>query len=238
MWMYTFVQVPVGSGSLDFSGNCGNHGIRRGPVRGGRGHGARRRDGIEGAWPATLKVGERQGGRHSDVSAGRCAHLQHQHRACHRRYGGSGTRSGPLRTARWRLPHCRFQRIEAAGSTSAFVDPAGSMTGKLPADGPRQRRALRVDLGDASGDELTVQVTLMDAANPFIFVDQTSLPQSLQHMPLDTPEARSWVEEIRRAGAVRHGAWRPRQGRLPESGERRRLPFCVPRPLEQRQTFK
>ena len=86
----------------------------------------------------------------------------------------------------------------------SFIDPAGSMTGKLLPTG-RPEESLLVDFGDALGGELAVQVTLMDAANPFIFVDQASLPHNLQQIPLDSPAAQGWVEEIRRAGAVRYG---------------------------------
>ncbi|KAH6632432.1 PrpF protein-domain-containing protein [Chaetomium tenue] len=99
---------------------------------------------------------------------------------------------------------CRIGGFGGTGSRIdvSFVEPAGSMTGKLLPTG-QPEETLCIDFGPSVGKH-DVRVTLLDAANPFIFVDQSSLPQNLSFTP-DSVDAHAWVEQIRRAGAVRYG---------------------------------
>lgn len=99
---------------------------------------------------------------------------------------------------------CRIGGFGGTGSRIdvSFVEPAGSMTGSLLPTG-QPEETLRIDFGPSVGKH-DVRVTLLDAANPFVFVDQSSLPQNLPSPP-DSLGAHAWVEQIRRAGAVRYG---------------------------------
>jgi 2-methylaconitate cis-trans-isomerase PrpF len=97
---------------------------------------------------------------------------------------------------------CRIGGFTGFGSRIdvSFVEPAGSMTGRLLPTGETDE-TLHIDLGALGAHD--IRVTLLDAANPFIFVDQGSLPESLGS-PSST-DAQDWVEQIRREGAVRYG---------------------------------
>ena len=92
-----------------------------------------------------------------------------------------------------------------AGSGSridvAFMDPAGSMTGKLFPTGRREER-LDVELG---GKVISVRATLIDAANPFIFIDRATLPNFIRSLSPDSAEFIDAIERIRRIGAVTYG---------------------------------
>jgi 2-methylaconitate cis-trans-isomerase PrpF len=87
----------------------------------------------------------------------------------------------------------------------AFIDPAGSMTGKLFPSGQRQQ-VLRVTppASLAHIEPFGARVTLIDSANPFIFVDAASIAMQLQQAA--TPESQNAiVEAIRQEGAVAMG---------------------------------
>ena len=84
----------------------------------------------------------------------------------------------------------------------AFVDPAGSMTGTLFPTG-RRSDTIRVKEKDAS---FSVSATLIDAANPFVLVDKTTLPDFLKvESGKETPDYLEQMESIRRVGAVMMG---------------------------------
>jgi len=84
----------------------------------------------------------------------------------------------------------------------AFVDPAGSMTGTLFPTG-RRSDIIRVQEKDAS---FHVSATLIDAANPFVLVDKTTLPDFLKvETGKETPDYLQHMESIRRVGAVMMG---------------------------------
>jgi 2-methylaconitate cis-trans-isomerase PrpF len=84
----------------------------------------------------------------------------------------------------------------------AFVDPAGSMTGKLF---PTGRRSDTIEVKEHNGSHFSVTATLIDAANPFVVVDAATLPSSLQNCAKEDPEYLDSMELIRRAGAVAMG---------------------------------
>jgi 2-methylaconitate cis-trans-isomerase PrpF len=84
----------------------------------------------------------------------------------------------------------------------AFVDPAGSMTGQLF---PTSRRCDTIQVKEADGNGFSVRATLIDAANPFVFVDKTTLPSYLMAGNKDSTDYLKHMESIRRAGAVLMG---------------------------------
>lgn len=83
----------------------------------------------------------------------------------------------------------------------AFVEPAGSMTGKLFPSGNTEDTII-VETPTALLAPFSVQATLIDAANPFVVVDAEGLPlTSLQ----GSSEWLQTIEDIRRKGAVMMG---------------------------------
>lgn len=97
-----------------------------------------------------------------------------------------------------------LQGISGSEVKVAFMDPSGSMTGHLfPTGNPCDY--LTVAPTEAWEENLSVRVTLLDVANPFVVVDATTLPPSLQGRTLDGPAYLSFVESIRREGAVLMG---------------------------------
>ncbi|KAE8453930.1 hypothetical protein EG329_007706 [Mollisiaceae sp. DMI_Dod_QoI] len=85
----------------------------------------------------------------------------------------------------------------------AFVDPAGSVTGKLFPTGNRQEPLLVSKVLDM--EPFHVQVTLCDAANPFVLVDFASMPQLWHEKDRISTVSLELVEAIRCAGAVKMG---------------------------------
>jgi 2-methylaconitate cis-trans-isomerase PrpF len=84
----------------------------------------------------------------------------------------------------------------------AFVDPAGSMTGVLF---PTGRRYDTMQVKETDGHCFSVRATLIDAANPFVLVDETTLPPYLKTGSKDSPGYLKHMESIRRTGAVMMG---------------------------------
>lgn len=87
----------------------------------------------------------------------------------------------------------------------AFIKPAGSMTGKLfPSDQPQQTLRVKPRSLLPSREPFDVRVSLVDAANPFVLIDATSISTILKTVPSDDVLHRV-VESIRREGAVAMG---------------------------------
>lgn len=84
-----------------------------------------------------------------------------------------------------------------------FEKPDGSMTGKLFPTGSRQDSITVPSPGLEK--EVTVRATLIDAANPFIFVDSSTMPPEYHQLGPAAPSSLELVENIRRAGAVKFG---------------------------------
>lgn len=84
----------------------------------------------------------------------------------------------------------------------AFVDPAGSMTGHLFPTGSRRDI---IDVNAGGDSPFSVKATLIDAANPFVLVDERSLPAFLKTASKDSADYLKHMESIRRAGAVMMG---------------------------------
>ena len=77
------------------------------------------------------------------------------------------------------------------------------MTGKLFPSGHRQNDITVASRGIP--DEVTVRATLIDAANPFIFVDSSTLPPVYHQLGPSAPTSLDMIESIRRKGAVTMG---------------------------------
>lgn len=82
-----------------------------------------------------------------------------------------------------------------------FVDPAGSMTNKLFPSGQMQEEISVISpLG-----VVNVSVSLVDVANPFVFVDAATMPLSWHSLDRNDPAALELIEAIRCSAAVKMG---------------------------------
>ena len=99
----------------------------------------------------------------------------------------------------------RISGVKSAGSAvrMEFSNPVGSMTGKLFPTGNRSEELLVTSHYIAS--PFIANVTLIDAANPFVFVDSASLPEICLNTGFDSDMSLAVVEAIRREGAIRLG---------------------------------
>jgi len=80
----------------------------------------------------------------------------------------------------------------------AFVEPAGSMTGKLyPTGNPED--TIVIDAPRNGDGPFSVQATLIDVANPFAIVDALTVPSRYVQ---GSPEWLTMVEDIRQKAAV------------------------------------
>ncbi|KAJ5753015.1 hypothetical protein N7520_009932 [Penicillium odoratum] len=102
--------------------------------------------------------------------------------------------------------NCHIPGVEGTSSPIkvAFLNPGGSMTGKMFPSGATQET---LTVQSRTVGNFQVRVSLVDAANPFVLVDSRSF--KIQGNP-QWPDANdiefvSVVEDIRRAGAVRFG---------------------------------
>ena len=77
------------------------------------------------------------------------------------------------------------------------------MTGRLFPSGHRQNDITVASRGIPN--EVTVRATLIDAANPFIFVNSTTLPPVYHQLGPSAPTSLDMIESIRRKGAVTMG---------------------------------
>ncbi|KAK8108135.1 uncharacterized protein PG998_010148 [Apiospora kogelbergensis] len=183
---YTFVQVAVGSESVDLSGNCGNMCAGVGPFA--------VQEGL-----VTVPLGARAVDvRIFNTNTQRLVEVTVE----------VDEDGDVVEDGEYHIPG-----VKAPGSEIrvAFVEPAGSMTGRLFPSGRRSETIrLGAPIAGATAAGLSVppfdvDVTLVDAANPFVVVDAETLPASVRGQPRDSPLALEVAEAIRRAGAVRMG---------------------------------
>lgn len=99
--------------------------------------------------------------------------------------------------------------IPGVGGTSsplkvAFLNPEGSMTGKMFPSGATQET---ISIDSKHLGTIQLQVSLVDAANPFVLVDSSSLKVNGHPIKPDAfhTDFISLAEYIRREGAVRFG---------------------------------
>jgi 2-methylaconitate cis-trans-isomerase PrpF len=85
-----------------------------------------------------------------------------------------------------------------------FIDPAGSMTSRLfPTTNTTDR--LSVERPDRLGSYFSVIATLIDVANPFVLVDEASLPPEVKQLDSSSDIFGAYAEAIRCAGSVKMG---------------------------------
>lgn len=173
---YTFIQVAVGKEALDFSGNCGNMASGVGPF-------AVEEDLVTAAPGAT----------HIDVSI-------------------LNTNTGKVLVETVEVDEdgqyieegdyvCPGVKAPGSEVKVAFMRPEGSMTGRLFPSG--ERTSTVSILAPRNGvAPFHVEATLVDAANPFIIVNSSSLPTDVR---IDSEIYLDLVEDIRRAGAIQMG---------------------------------
>jgi 2-methylaconitate cis-trans-isomerase PrpF len=173
---YTFIQVAIGKETLDFSGNCGNMASGVGPFA--------VEEGLVRAEP---------GATHVDVSILNTNTGKRIVETVEVDDEGQYCEEGDY--------VCPGVKVPGSEVKVAFMSPEGSMTGKLFPNGERTS-SIHITEPRNGVAPFEVQASLVDAANPFIIVDSTSLPLRLE---ADSAIYLDLVEDIRRAGAVQMG---------------------------------
>ncbi|SPO28001.1 uncharacterized protein UTRI_05144 [Ustilago trichophora] len=185
---YLFIQCPIEGEKLDFTGNCGN-------ILSGVGPFAFEEGLIPSRVLAPLAAfAKSNGGREEKVALTlRCLNNGQLIRSTFLVRNGKPVEFGDV----------VIDGVAGTGSPIQldFLDPAGSMCSSLcPTGNP-------VDMLRVEGEDLPVEVSCVDAANPFVFVRLTDIDDSLhgdesadilnRHAPR--------IERIRQAAAVLMG---------------------------------
>ncbi|KAL6161216.1 hypothetical protein ACJBU6_00344 [Exserohilum turcicum] len=171
---YTFVQVAVGQEMVDFSGNCGNMCSGVGPFA--------LQEGLVRASPGERTLDVRIFNTNTSRIIVDTVQVDED---------GSFQEDGD-----YAIPG-----VKGTGSEVkvAFVDPAGSMTGSLF---PTGSRCDTINVQAKDGTQFSVKATLIDAANPFVLVDERTLPLHLKTGSKESADYLEHMESIRCAGAV------------------------------------
>ncbi|KAH8656928.1 PrpF protein-domain-containing protein [Ilyonectria robusta] len=177
---FTFAQVAVGKESVDFTGTCGNISSGVGPFA--------VQEGLVKPRPGQTEMDVRIYNTNTKRIIVETVEIDD---------AGEFEEDGT-----YNIPG-----VNTAGSEvkCAFVDPAGSMTGKLFPSG-KQQQTLSVEPPSSIPGmaPFGVRVTLIDAANPFVLIDSASISGLLNTLP--SPDAQhALIESIRREGAVAMG---------------------------------
>ncbi|KAL9612999.1 MAG: hypothetical protein Q9167_002432 [Letrouitia subvulpina] len=85
-----------------------------------------------------------------------------------------------------------------------FINPAGSLTGKLFPTGNRQD-IITIPVQPRAQSTTDVRVSLVDAGNPFVFVHSATLPELYHQLGPDEPACLDLIESIRLKAAVLFG---------------------------------
>ncbi|KAJ5390625.1 uncharacterized protein N7496_001693 [Penicillium cataractarum] len=176
---YTFIQVAPDQPRIDMTGNCGNIASGVGPFS--------LDEGIVMARPGQSEIDIRVFNTNTEQIIVETVQVAPD---------GTSREDG------------EYELAGVTGTASpiklAFVKPQGSMTGRMFPSGMKQQ-ILNVD--SQTQGTFSVRCSLVDAANPFVLVDASSLPFSRDSLQLkiDDSDLLSVVEEIRRAGAVQFG---------------------------------
>ncbi|KAJ5757433.1 uncharacterized protein N7511_006127 [Penicillium nucicola] len=176
---YTFVQVAPDQAKIDMSGNCGNIASGVGPFA--------LDEGIAKAIPGQTEIDIRILNTNTGQTLVETVQVasdgSFQEEGDFRIPGVQGT-SSPIKVA--------------------FLNPGGSMTGRMFPSGASQEILI---VTSPSVGTFDVRVSLVDAANPFVLVDASSIsiPGYPSWPDSDDSTFVSVVEDIRRAGAVCFG---------------------------------
>ena len=194
---YTFAQVGIRDGIVDYSGNCGNLSTMIGVFAMDDGickpkDSSLRKDPETGVTTATIRSYNDNSGKFVDTTFPVCWEGQ---------------------TKSW-VPVLDLDQTSLAGVPGRaskivldFVSPGGAATGKLlPTGNPVD--TLQIDA--PSKGSLPIRASLVDATNPTVFIASRDLREILD-LPSDTvidysnPDVVTIAEVIRKAGAARMG---------------------------------
>ncbi|RSH90434.1 hypothetical protein EHS25_001039 [Saitozyma podzolica] len=174
---YLFIQVPVDGNELDFSGNCGNMASGVGPFAVDEGL-VNVKTGLK--YETTVRI--------RNVNTNRIIHSTFLVK------DGMPVEDGNM----------HLDGVSSPGSPIKldFVDPSGSMTGKLlPTGTPLEQ----IQIGPAGGERV-FSISCVDAANPFVFVLASELGLTgSETVGQLAAEVTSTLLEIRARAAVRMG---------------------------------
>lgn len=177
---YTFVQVAVGSASIDLSGSCGNMAAGVGPFA--------VQEGMVKPEPGAATVDVRILNTNTQRVIVETMHVDES---------GEVEEDGDFKIA------------GAQGSGSeikvSFVEPAGSMTDKLFPTGQRREIITADDPDSTDGATFSVEATIIDCANPFVLVDIRTMPVPVRDLDAGSERFMRYAEAIRKVGAVRMG---------------------------------
>jgi 2-methylaconitate cis-trans-isomerase PrpF len=193
---YTFVQVPIGTPKLDMTGNCGNIASGVGPFAVD--------EGLVKVQPGETQVSSR---RTRSTLLVLTIGLQVQVRVYN-----TNTKSVMVETVQVDEEghfvedgDCALPGLSSTGSRvqMTFAKPSGAMTGKLLPSG----RPMDVILVQTSLDTppVPVRVSLVDAANPFCWVDESSLPDFFREQGPGADISLAFIEDVRREAAILMG---------------------------------
>ncbi|KAH7133821.1 PrpF protein-domain-containing protein [Dactylonectria macrodidyma] len=177
---FTFVQVAVGKESVDFTGTCGNISSGVGPFA--------VQEGLVKPQPGLTQMDVRIFNSNTQRIIVETVEIDETGE-----FEEDGTYNIP--------------GVSTTGSEvkCAFIDPAGSMTGTLFPSGKTQQTLLIQPPSSLPDLEpFGVRVTLIDAANPFVLVDSTSISPLLSALTSEDIQ-HALIEVIRREGAVAMG---------------------------------
>lgn len=175
---YTFVQVAVGKEKVDLSGNCGNMVSGVGPFA--------VQEGMVRAAPGARSVDVRIFNTNTEKVIVETMLVDED---------GDLEEEGT----------CMIPGVRGPGAPIkvAFVEPAGSMSG-VPFPSGRRSETIYVE-GVADLPPFTVDVTLVDIANPFVVIDERTLPLEVQAGDPGSALNIEVAEAIRQRGAVLMG---------------------------------
>ncbi|TKY89344.1 hypothetical protein EX895_001875 [Sporisorium graminicola] len=182
---YLFIQCPIEGEVLDFTGNCGN-------ILSGVGPFALEEGLVPKSVLAPLKAfASSNSGREEKVALTlRCLNNNQLIRSTFSVQNGKPVEFGDM----------KIDGVSGTGSPIQldFLEPAGSMcTSLCPTGNP-------VDLLHVEGEDLPIEVSCVDAANPFVFVRLSDIDESLSGSEPASTLVRhaERVERIRQAAAV------------------------------------
>ncbi|RJE18483.1 PrpF protein [Aspergillus sclerotialis] len=174
---YTFVQVAPDQAKVDMTGNCGNMAAGVGPFA--------LDEGLVQVPPGAKEVNISIYNTNTDQRLVETIRVTSDGRfeedGDYRLPGVVGT-SSPIKVA--------------------FLSPGGSMTGAILPTGLSQET---IYLEETQSQTEKVNVSLVDAANPFVFVDGTTLPSAYHDLDYADQRVLTLVETIRCEAAVRMG---------------------------------
>ncbi|MBF6559447.1 MAG: PrpF family protein [Candidatus Binataceae bacterium] len=179
---YTFAQVAIGDAAVDYSGNCGNMSSAIGPFAIDEGIVAAAAEGA-----ATVRI-----------------HNTNTHKIIVARFAVAGGRAAV--DGDFVLPG-----VAGTGAPVRldFLDPGGAGTGRLlPTGNPSDELEVQVNLQNGTTAAERVTVSMVDAANPCVFVAAAALGATGLEMPGELearPELLRRLEAIRIAASLRMG---------------------------------